>query len=58
MPPKSPNDNSAYESKVKLDLDKLKNGQTQNAKVNLTKVNIVMLNLVEALIQKKKLKYL
>ena len=39
MPPKSPNDNSSYESKIKLDLAKLKNDQVQHAKVDLTKVN-------------------
>ena len=38
MRPKSQNDN--YKIKIKLYLDKLKNGQTQNAKVDLTKVNI------------------
>ena len=40
MAPKSPNDNSAYKSNIKWDLEKLKNNQTQNAKVDLTKVNI------------------
>ena len=40
MAPKSSNDNSAYKSKIKLDLEKLKNNQIQNAKVDLTKVNI------------------
>ena len=40
MPPKSSNDNSAYKSKIKLDLEKLKNNQIQNVKVDLTKVNI------------------
>ena len=39
MPPTSSNDNSAYKNKIKLDLEKLKNGQTQNVKVDLTKVN-------------------
>ena len=43
MQPKSPNDNSAYKNKMKLDLGKLKNGQTQNVKVGLTKVNIITL---------------
>ena len=38
MPPKSSNDD--YKSKIKLDLNKLKNGQTQNVKVDLTKVNV------------------
>ena len=40
MPPKSSNGNSAYESKVKLDLEKLKNNQVQNVKVDLSKVSI------------------
>ena len=40
MPPKSSNANSAYKSKLKLDLEKLKNGQIQRVKVDLTKVNI------------------
>ena len=40
MPPKSPNGNSAYKSKITLDLEKLKNGQIQHVKVDLTKVNI------------------
>ena len=40
MPLKSPNDNSAYKNKMKLYLEKLKNGQVQNVKVDLTKVNI------------------
>ena len=40
MPPKSPNDNSAYKIKIQLDLEKLKNGQAQHVKVDLTKVNI------------------
>ena len=40
MAPKSSNDNSAYKSKIKLDLEKLKNNQIQNVKVDLTKVNI------------------
>ena len=39
MPPKSSNDNSAYKSKMKLALEKLKNGQVQNVKVDLAKVN-------------------
>ena len=38
MPPNFPNGN--YKSKIKLDLNKLKNGQTQNVKVDLTKVNV------------------
>ena len=40
MPPKSSNVNSAYKSKIKLDLEKLKNGQFQHVKVDLTKVKI------------------
>ena len=40
MPPKSSNDKSAYKSKLKLDLEKLKNGEIQAAKVDLTKINI------------------
>ena len=40
MAPKSSNDNSAYTSKIKLYLEKLKNGQVQNVKVDLTKTNI------------------
>ena len=40
MAPKSSNDNSAYKSKIKLDLEKLKNNQIQNVEVDLTKINI------------------
>ena len=40
MPPKKPNDKSAYKSKLKLDLEKLKNGEVQNVKVDFTKVKI------------------
>ena len=40
MAPESSNDNSAYGSKIKLDLEKLKNNQTQNVKIDLTKINI------------------
>ena len=40
MPPKSPNYNSAYKSKIKLDFDKLKHVQFQHIKADLTKVNI------------------
>ena len=40
MAPKSSNDNSAYKSKLKLDLEKLKNNQIQNVKADLTKINI------------------
>ena len=39
MSPKYSNDNSAYKSKIELDLEKLKNGQVQHVKVDLTKVN-------------------
>ena len=39
MPPKSSNDKSAYKSKIKLDLEKLKNGETQAAKADLTKTS-------------------
>ena len=39
MAPKSSNGNSAYKSKIKLDSEKLKNGQVANAKVDLTKIN-------------------
>ena len=37
---KSSNDNSAYESKIKLYLEKLKNGQVENVKTDLTKIKI------------------
>ena len=40
MAPKSSNDNSAYKSKIKLDLEKLKNNQIQNVKMDLTKNDI------------------
>ena len=40
MAPKSPNDNAAYKRKIKLDLEKLKNNQIQNVKVDLTKINV------------------
>ena len=40
MPPKSPNDNSAYKGNIKLDLENPRNGQTPNVKVDLAKVNI------------------
>ena len=43
MPPKSSNDNSAYKSNIKLDSEKLKDGQAQTVKVDLTKVNIITL---------------
>ena len=40
MPPKSSNDKSAYGSKMKLDLEKLKNGGVQAAKVDFVKIDI------------------
>ena len=40
MPPKRSNDKSAYKSKIKSYLDKLKNDQAQDVKIDLTKVNI------------------
>ena len=40
MPPKSSNDNPAYKSKMKLDLEKLKKIKIQHVKVDSTKVNI------------------
>ena len=41
MAPKYSNDNSAYKSQIKLDLEKLKNNQIQKVKADLTtKVNI------------------
>ena len=40
MPPKSSNDNSAYKSKITLDLEKLKNGQIRHVNDDLTKVSI------------------
>ena len=40
MPPKSSSDNLSYKKKIKLDLDKLKNGDIQKVKVDLTKINI------------------
>ena len=40
MPPKKSNDKSAYKSKIKVELEKLKNGEIQNVKVDLTKINI------------------
>ena len=43
MLPQLPNGNSACESKRKLDLEKLKNGQIQHVKVDLTKINIITL---------------
>ena len=40
MPPKKSNDKSAYKSKIKLELEKLKNGEVQHVKVDLTKINL------------------
>ena len=40
MPPKSSNEKSAYKSIIKLDLEKLKNGEIQAAKVDLSKIEI------------------
>ena len=40
MPPNKSNDKSAYKSKLKLDLEKLKNGEVQATKVDLTKIKI------------------
>ena len=40
MPPKQPNDKSAYKSKLKLELEKLQNGEVQATKVDLTKIKI------------------
>ena len=40
MPPKSSNCNLAYKSKIRLDLEKLKNDQIQHVRIDLTKVDI------------------
>ena len=40
MPPKRSNDKSEYKSKLKLDLEKFKNGEVQATKVDLTKIKI------------------
>ena len=40
MPPKSSSDNLSYKKKIKLDLDKLKNGDIQKVKVDLKKFNL------------------
>ena len=40
MPPKSSSDNLSYKKKIKLDLDKLKNGDIKKVKVDLSKINI------------------
>ena len=39
MPPKK----SSYKNNIKLELEKLKNGEIQNAKVDLTKIKIMKL---------------
>ena len=38
MPPQKPNVKSEYKSKLKLDLEKLTNGEVQATKVDLTKI--------------------
>ena len=40
MPPKSSSDKSPYKGKLKLDLERLKNGEVQATKVDLAKINI------------------
>ena len=40
MPPKSSSDKSYYKKTIKLDLEKLKNGEIQGTKVDLTKIKI------------------
>ena len=40
MAPKSSNDNSNYINQIKLNLEKLKNGNLQKVNVDLTKINI------------------
>ena len=40
MPPNKSNDKSEYKSKLKLDVEKLKNGEVQATKVDLTKIQI------------------
>ena len=40
MPPKSSSDNISYKKKIKLDLDKLKNGEIKGAKIDLTNIKI------------------
>ena len=39
MPPNISNDKSAYKSKIKLDLERFKNGQIQHVKADLTKID-------------------
>ena len=40
MPPKSSSDKSSYKKTIKLELEKLKNGEIQGTKVDLTKIKI------------------
>ena len=40
MPPKSSSDSLSYKKKIKLDLDKLRNGDVQKVKVDLKKFNV------------------
>ena len=40
MPPKSSNVKSEHKNKIKLDLDKLKNGDVQKVKIDLYKIKI------------------
>ena len=40
MLPKSSSDKSSYKSKLKLDLEKLKNGEAQATRVDFTKIKI------------------
>ena len=40
MPPKSSSDKPSYKSKLKLDLEKLKNGEVQATKIDLTQIKI------------------
>ena len=40
MPPNKSNAKSEYKSKLKLDLERPKNGEVQATKVDLTKINI------------------
>ena len=40
MPPKKTNDKPEYKSKIRLELEKLKNGEVQATKVDLTKIEI------------------
>ena len=42
-PPNKSNDKSAHKSQIKLELEKLKNGEIQAAKVDLAKINIIKL---------------